>query len=496
MGKWNNLKKNIVKEVILYALSAVLLILTMPAFFDLPLVGFIALVPAIIGIRIYSNKKSSYLLFIFYGLIYSIFAYSWFKDIFSGIWGYLLIIAVALWHSNLMRRGVMLEIKVPDKFNVFIFPIFYATFEFLQRNIPFIKDWWFIPYAKTSWGFPEGLWILSVTGITGVTFLMILSNSTVAKIIENKIQNKKQSKLLLLNIIIIIAYLSYGFYYINIEKEIDVKKYSIGVVSDMANEITGGSIEGGYVDNDELSENIINQNLELSNLVAKQSDFIVWSENEFFDVDDTKVLNRLREFSKDNNINLVIDGYLNGKKNKGELYDVAVLLGKNQKLVNIVKKKYLFHSEIDNGFKPSNDIAKAIPIDNTKVGMGVCYDFHFVDVVRDLAKDGARIILMPRDDDMNRNKYFPLYHSTDGVFRAIENKVAFASANTNGGSIVIDYKGRIKAYSDVNTKSSVIGRVDVLDKSKRTIYNIYGEWFGYLLLVILSASLLVFRRKN
>ncbi len=267
-------KSNIVK-VFLFALSAILIIIGMPPFLNIPFLGFFALVPVILGMRIYSDRKNIFSLTIFYGLIYSSVSYIWYVDIFSSIWGYFLIVAVAFWHSGLIRTSIKLEKKILSEQSVFILPIVYAILEFAQRNIPFIKEWWFIQYPKISWGFPEALWMLSLTGITGVTFMMILSNSTLAKIIQNKIEHKRNSKVLYLNIIIVVLYLSFGFYYVNNDYE---NSYNIAVISDMANDISGQVNEGLYVKDKEISNKILNQNLNLSRKIADSSDFIVWSE--------------------------------------------------------------------------------------------------------------------------------------------------------------------------------------------------------------------------
>ncbi len=480
MMKINSL---VLKTIFLYIISAIMIIISMPAFFNVPFLNFVALVPAILGLRMYKNER---LLILFFGLVYTSIAYSWYKDIFSHIWGYFLIVAVAFWHSGLIIRGIKFESKLPKNFQIFSLPLIYSLLEFVQRNMPYVKQWWFIPYPKTSWGFPQSLWLLSVTGITGVTFLMILSNSTIAKIIQNALEKKKNSKILFFNMILVILYLIYGFYYVG--QDSSEKSYNIAVVSDMANDISRYENEGLYVDDEKVSNLILQENLKLSENVSEKADFIVWSENEFFDFDDENKIKILQNWAKKTNTFLVVDSYMNRKS----LYDTAVMIAPNDTVGGVSKKKYLFEDEIKAGFVPSEDKAQSFLADNVKVGLGVCYDFHFVDVVRDLAKDGAKIILMPRDDDMKRNKFFPYYHSTDAVFRAIENSVVVASANTNGASIVVDYTGKIKAYSPVNETSSVIGKVS--KSNSQTIYTRFGEWFAFLL--IFSFVIIVFRNMR
>ncbi len=456
----------------------------MPPFLNIPFLSFVVLVPAILALRLYRNQNNTLLLVVFYGLIYTSVAYIWYVDVFSSIWGYILIVAVAFWHSRLISGGVKLEDKVSSKISIFILPFTYATLEFVQRNIPYVKDWWFIAFPKTAWGFPESLWLLSITGITGVTFIMMLSNSTIAKIIQNKIEGKKNSKIVFINIGLIVLYVAFGFYYINNNNCTD--SYNIAVISDMANDISGQTNEGLYVNDEKIIDVILQKNFKLSKEVVDKSDFIVWSENEFFNFNNKNILDKLKKFANQNDNFLVVDAYI---KNNNLLYDSAVLITPNNEVGGFSKKTYLFNDEIKAGFVPNNDEISTYMADTVRVGLGVCYDFHYVDIVKKLSNKDAKLILMTRDDDMYRNKFFPYYHSTDAVFRAIENNVAIASANTNGASIVVNTNGKITAYSPINQVSADIGRICI--SKHRTIYTKYGDWFAYLLIIILVIIIII-----
>ncbi len=474
-------KQKLIIPIILFTLSGILFTTAMPPFFNIPFLGFFALVPAILALRLYQHN--TLLMFIFFGLLYASISYCWFIDIFSGILGYFLIVAVAFWHCSLIRYGVKCEKLLPKNFQVFAVPIIYALLEFAQRNTPVIKEWWFIPFPKTQWGFPQSLQLLSITGITGVTFVMILSNNTIAKIIHNIIEGKKQTTLLFFNLTTIISMLGFGFYSVNIANSQNDNEYNIGVISDMANELGGVHHEGLYVEDAKLSEKIFEQNVLLSQHIAADSDFIIWSENEFFNFYDNKMRKKLKNLAQQTKSYLVVDSY---KRDKEKLYDTAVLISPDKGVTGFAEKTHLFTGEISAGFVPSSHPPRAIENKNIKVGLGVCYDFHFSDVVSALANDDAQLILMPSDDDMNQNKYFPYYHATDAVFRAIENNVAVASANTNGTSIVVNPSGTITALSPINETSATIGKVYI--SNNKTVYTKYGDFFAYFLAVLAVLS--------
>ncbi len=76
------------------------------------------------------------------------------------------------------------------------------------------------------------------------------------------------------------------------------------------------------------------------------------------------------------------------------VYNVAVLLGPDGKLIGKYRKVCLPRGEIDQGIAPGSEY----PVFETrfgKVGMMVCYDGFFPEVARELANRGAEVIAWP-----------------------------------------------------------------------------------------------------
>jgi predicted amidohydrolase len=76
------------------------------------------------------------------------------------------------------------------------------------------------------------------------------------------------------------------------------------------------------------------------------------------------------------------------------LYNVAVLLGPDGKMIGKYRKVTLPRTEIEAGVAPGKDY----PVFDTqlgKVGMMVCYDGFFPEVARELSTRGAEIIAFP-----------------------------------------------------------------------------------------------------
>jgi predicted amidohydrolase len=76
------------------------------------------------------------------------------------------------------------------------------------------------------------------------------------------------------------------------------------------------------------------------------------------------------------------------------IYNVAVLIGPDGRIIGRYRKVCLPHSEIEAGVMPGIDY----PVFDTKfgkVGMMVCYDGFFPEVARELTKRGAEVIAWP-----------------------------------------------------------------------------------------------------
>ena len=97
------------------------------------------------------------------------------------------------------------------------------------------------------------------------------------------------------------------------------------------------------------------------------------------------------QLAKKHNLYIVVglierDGHL--------IYNTAVLLGPDGKLVGKYRKVCLPRGEIEDGVAPGSDY----PVFETrfgKVGMMICYDGFFPEVARELANRGAEVIAWP-----------------------------------------------------------------------------------------------------
>jgi len=139
-------------------------------------------------------------------------------------------------------------------------------------------------------------------------------------------------------------------------------------------------------------------------------------------------------------------------------YNTAVLFDRNGELVGKYRKVHLPFSELYGGLQPGSEF----PVFDTelgRIGLQVCYDHHFVESARNLAMNGAEIILTPIWGDMRSDG--DVYESV-ARSRAVDNGVFYVtSIYSNRRSLIIDPHGRILAETSGSDPSLAVAELDL-----------------------------------
>ena len=107
-----------------------------------------------------------------------------------------------------------------------------------------------------------------------------------------------------------------------------------------------------------------------------------------------------------------------------------------------------------------------------------------------MTRNGARIIAAPSADP----RVITTTHWTHLVFRAIENRVPTAKADTGADSAVIDPWGRVVTRTlNPSGHGQVTLVADVPLGSGDTLVVRWGDWFGWVCLVAAAAFLVLGR---
>jgi apolipoprotein N-acyltransferase len=460
---------------------------------DVPLIGWVALVPLLFALFTVDARRV-YPVSVVFGVLFSAIVHRWYPDVVSPIWGYALIVGVGMFYASILRLGLWLTRRVPAPLAMLALPVTWAAVEFLKYIAPVIEDWWFVMLPASQWRFPPALQVLSVTGFAGLSVMILLVNLGLAALLINLSGRKgfATTRAALLAVVAPLAIIIAGYTIIPAPHD----TFKIAVVTDMIGqdpEIQAmGEDAGILVESPELSQRIFDVNASLTRSVADQSPaFVVWPENEFTDIDNVAMMDQLKALAAETGSYIVADTTWNAPTG---LHDTAVMVAPDGQEVIRRAKINIVPGEAKAGFSKGPQSYPVYASPHGKVGVAVCWDVHRLWIMRELARSGAQIILLPMDNDFNGTTSFPPFHAANAVFRAVENRLAFGLGTVSGASMVIDPYGRITAEAPINARSVVVGESFVVQAD--TIYQRFGDWFGWLLVIGFAAMLLTGLRSN
>jgi apolipoprotein N-acyltransferase len=461
----------------LSTVSGFLLTASMPGY-DVPYIGWIALVP-LLSVLLTAESKKVYPLALPFGLVFSIGVHNWYPNIFSPALGYFLIVAVGTYYAGILQLGVWLNKRLPAPLKLLGLPVAWAATEFVKYISPVVENWWFVLLADSAWRFPSALQILSVTGVFGLSFVLMLANVSCAALLTANSGIPRRASLVALAVCALVL----GAGALSMPRAENT--FKVAVVTDMVNQDplvkAQGEFAGLLATTPEISQAIFDTDAQLTREIAAQNPaFVVWPENEFTSPEDTRFTSQLGALAQETQAYITVD---TAWRTPAGLYDTALLINPAGQEAGRRAKINITSGEADNGFIPG---PREFPVFNTpsgKVGISVCWDVHRLWIIRELARAGAQIVLMPMDNDFNGTPTFPPFHAADAVFRAVENHLAFGLGTVNGLSMVIDPYGRITAEGKINQRSVIVGDVYVIDQP--TIYTRIGDWFGWAMVATL-----------
>src|SRR5689334_919268 len=149
-------------------------------------------------------------------------------------------------------------------------------------------------------------------------------------------------------------------------------------------------------------------------------------------------------------------------------------------------------------FQGDHSIGGPVRVARTELGRIapiICYDLDYPDTAREAVRKGAQLLAVPSWDWSGIAEQ----HYTHLVFRAVENGVPAAKADTAWDSVIVDSDGRIKARKISTQGGSAVLVADVHLGTGSTFYTRHGDLLGWSAVVLaglwsLFAASAVWRR--
>lgn len=161
------------------------------------------------------------------------------------------------------------------------------------------------------------------------------------------------------------------------------------------------------------------------------------------------------------------------EKYEGKIFDSAVLIGPQEKVLCVYRKTHLFQDE-KNHFS-SGDTLFVVNIGKYRIGLQICYEIRFPEISRALVLNGTKVIFTLAAFPLERVDHFMLLARA----RAVENQVFHVAVNRvgpgedkvyGGGSMIVNPLGDVIAGAG-RVENIMVGVVnlDLIDDIRRSI---------------------------
>jgi apolipoprotein N-acyltransferase len=504
-------------------LSGVLSALSFPSFLStagLPYLGWVCLVPLLLCLA-----EAPILWGVFYGTLAGVFQ-TMISNYWLGTFNLLTLqfvsVITALEYVPFVALALLLFRRV-RYLGFLVFPAAWTVFDWL-RSMGFLGYPWGMPGASQYSVIPV-IQVASLTGVWGVTFLVVLANAVFAWYLEAVLTGTRKGPVAWLVLLGAVTF-TIAFAGIQFVQEARAGPAGRSVRLALVQE-NADPRKDDYREVFDTLRRLTDRSL------ASDPYLVVWSETAF-------VPNIRRWSQEDATIYpyaALVKDFLAYQKSLGrwlitgnddyslrELptgsvrldYNGSVLFSPQGERVETYHKMHLvpfteyfpykrqlpgiyrFLLSFDDYLWEPGDRRVVFRIPGLAFSTPICFEDVFPDDVRRFVAAGAEVILNLSNDYWSLTETEAMQHAANAVFRAVENRRPLVRASASGLTCLIAPDGRLLARSPFFTESSLV--VDVpLRSVHETLYERWGDWFPFLLaalLILLFTGSLAWRRAR
>ncbi|MDI6809364.1 MAG: apolipoprotein N-acyltransferase [Candidatus Eisenbacteria bacterium] len=478
---------------------------------QLGLVSYFSLVPLLFSLSLTDNEslKKAFWLGYIQGVVSSFVIFYW---------------IVFLPEKEVRVPGIMFPALAALALYLSLYPaIFCLSISALRRRfrIPYIISAPFIwcgteylrslgvigfPWASFGYAlspFPSLLQIASLTGVAGLSFLIILSNTSIFHFLAEERRGIKFVFLLTL-LISILGPLAHGK---NVLRRTEAGR-SISVLLIQGNIGSDVKWDERYrYKNFQKFLDLTRKGISDARRDGKKIDLVIWPE--------TAIPSHVRyEYSfyiavadmlRETGIPL-LSGYPDSELDGGErhTYNAAGLFLPGLGLVEQYRKIHLvpfgeripfqtvltFLKKVDLGeadFSEGKDYT-VFSLGGSRFGTLICFESIFAPLARQMAVNGAEFFANITNDEWFGRTAAPYQHAYMAILRTVENRIPLVRCANTGVSMAVDPYGRVLVKTGIFETSSVLAEVPL--GPGKSFYREHGEYFGKACLGVLLAGIL------
>ena len=336
--------------------------------------------------------------------------------------------------------------------------------------------------------------IADVTGILGVSFLVVYINSTLYVLIEQWLEKRRFAwrQLAALAAVVVIVLVYGGVRIRNVDQQ-----------ASRAGKLTVGLIQAnhGAAEKHLNPEALVREHREMSEFLAGTGplDLIVWPEG----IGMLSLTSREERLSSNLLGNLhtpvlfgtILKEWQGGKR---RVFNTAILtdgrggiLGTYDKMVLVPFGEFIpFGDRFPWLYSWSPYSSRLWPGESEEplhlgkhlLSVSICYEDIFSGQIRSLMHGGRDQRIPEAMFNLTNDSWYgkstePMEHLALASFRSIEHRRSLVRATNTGVSAFVDPVGRLVKYSGIWTRETLVDRIPLMQG--RTVYALLGDWFGW-----------------
>ena len=489
--------------LLLPVLSGALLVLSFPKY-DLDVLAWIALVPLLIAIR-QKPRKTAFKQGWLAGFVFFVGTLSWVINAMHqyGKLPFLVSVLLMLLLAGYcalfvaLFAAILVALKDPrDALRPWTAACLWVTLEWLRSHLFSGFPWALLGYSQ--YHALSVIQIADVTGVYGVSFLLVLVNVLAARLLDvigarvglGAIPVPAPWVAAPLAAALLVLVVDYGYW------RLDPRNYPanehalrIGLVQP--------NVDQAQKWDAAFRRETLDRHKKVTNQVVREVDLVVWPEAAtpfFFDLE-TDYREDLLRFVRERGVPLLFGSPAVDSRSDGalRLLNSAYLVSGGGMVLDRYDKTHLVPFGEYVPLKPILfflnklvvGIGDFVPGSGPRVmsgpggtlGVVICFEVIFPDLVRQFVDQGADYMVTITNDAWFGRTSAPYQHFAMVVFRAVENRVPFARAANTGISGFIDAGGHILRTTEIFVEGALSG--EVRTGGPRTIYTAYGDLFTY-----------------
>ncbi len=375
----------------------------------------------------------------------------------------------------------------PVWYRLLLPPCAFVMFDYLYPRV--------FPWALgiTQWGLTPLTQIADLTGVHGITFLLIAFAVLVTAFIPHATTPAPAARwhMSLACFLLIGTALGYGVWRIpQIHQAMQTAPtFRVGVIQP--------NIEFGEKGDRTRREAQFARQIDLSQTtLAARPDLIIWPETMYPyavpSAEQSLVLPILHDAP---NLHWLIGALVyNRQGNAFQRFNAALLVDASNRIIDRYAKQRLLAfgeripmeeyfpflrkiSATIGNLTPGTGGVIALP-NGTRIGPLICYEDILPDLGRQAVQQGAALLINLTNNAWFGPTYAPYQHRQLAAFRAIENRVYLVRATNTGLTSIIDPLGREHAALPTDQPGTQVHATQLLRMP--TIYTRYGDWFAQL----------------